>query len=347
MMQRPIGYYVHHHGAGHLARAKAIAAASEWPLTLLGTSIGETGIDLCDDRPVSGRFDGEDGVHHRPDALHYAPIDHEGVRSRIAAVSGWIAATRPALMVVDVSVEIAMLARLASVPVIYVRLNGDRSDRAHQQAFAGADALLAPFHEDCESAGTHAWICEKTRYLPGITSVTSPTAEASDTILIVIGRGGQPSDGAWIAAAARACATFAWRVIGPATPPADCPSNLTFAGWVDDAAREIAQAGVVVGAAGDGLVGAVLAADRPFICLPEDRPYDEQRATARALDRLGAAVVVTRPPAPAEWDGLIARARAISSAVRRRLHDPAGAATAARWLAGRAAHYTGAMEQAA
>jgi predicted glycosyltransferase len=89
------------------------------------------------------------------------------------------------------------------------------------------------------------------------------------------------------------------------------------------------------------LVGAVLAADRPFICLPEDRPFGEQLATAQALERLGAAIVLTRPPQPAQWPDLIERASAISSDVRQRLHDPLGAQAAAVWLAAQAGRCTG------
>jgi hypothetical protein len=347
MTRRPIGYYVHHHGAGHLARAKAIATISDWPVILLGTSIGDRGIDLSDDGPVSGGFDGQDGARDRPAALHYAPFDHEGIRLRIAVVSEWIAAARPALMVVDVSVEIAMLARLASVPVVYVRLNGDRSDQPHKQAFTSADALLAPFHEKFERSETPDWVRAKTRYLPGITPVPSKACVEADRILVVVGRGGVPGNGAWIADAARACPDKAWRVIGPVTPPACCPSNLIFAGWVDDPAGEIARAALVVGAAGDGLVGTVLAADRPFICLPEVRPFGEQLATARALERLDAAIVLTRPPPPADWPDLIERAAAIPSDVRRRLHDPLGAKTAAVWLAAQAARCTNEKADAA
>ncbi|BBF70914.1 MULTISPECIES: glycosyltransferase [Sphingomonadaceae] len=347
MTRRPIGYYVHHHGAGHLARANAIAAASDWPVVLLGTGIGDRGIDLSDDRLIPGGFDGLDGAGDRPEALHYAPLDHEGIRSRIAKVSEWIAVARPALMVVDVSVEIAMLARLASVPVVYVRLNGDRSDPPHAQAFASAHALLAPFHETFERSETPDWVRAKTRYLPGITPVPFKAGVEADRILIVVGRGGVPGNSAWIADAARACPHKSWRVIGPVTPPARCPSNLIFAGWVDDPASEIARAACVIGAAGDGLVGAVLAADRSFICLPEDRPFGEQFATAQALERLGAAIVLKQSPQPVEWPDLIEREAAIPSDVRRRLHDPLGAKAAAVWLAALAGRYIGERADAA
>ena len=337
MTRRPIGYYVHHHGAGHRARAEAIAAAIDWPIVLLGTGLGAAGIDLADDRPVSGRFDGMDDTASRPAALHYAPVDHEGVRSRVARISRWIATERPALMVVDVSVEVAMLARLASVRTVYVRLNGDRSDAAHVDAFRGATALLAPFHHELEMPSTPAWIRDKTRNLSGITAAAQHHPRQDDHILIVIGRGGPPGDGAAIAQAARACPDMYWRVIGPVTAPSDRPANLDLAGWVDDPAQEIARAALIVGAAGDGLVNAVLAADRPFLCIPEDRPFAEQLATARALHALGAAIMLETWPSPDQWPSLISQAKALPPHARKRLHDRNGVDTASTWLATMAA----------
>jgi hypothetical protein len=347
MTRRPIGYYVHHHGAGHRARAEAIVAASDWPIVLLGTDIGEAGIDLPDDRPASGRFDGADGAATRSPALHYAPLDHDGIRSRVARIAQWIAAERPAMMVVDVSVEVAILARLASVPTIYVRLSGDRSDDAHIGAFHAATALLAPFHRDLELPSTPDWIRDKTHYLPGITADHHIAVPQQDHILVVIGRGGPPGDGEAIARAARACPDMHWRVIGPVTAPSNPPANLDLAGWVNDPAQEIARAGVIVGAAGDGLVNAVLAADRPFISIPEDRPYGEQRATAFALDALGAAITLAAWPSPDQWPSLIAQARALPSQARRRLHDPHGAGAAATWLTTMAAATVDDLEHAA
>lgn len=344
MTRRPIGYYVHHHGAGHLARARAIARASDWPVTLLGTGIGDAGIDLCDDRPVSGQFDGVDGADSRSSVLHYAPVDHKGVRRRVAQMALWIATEHPALMVVDVSVEVAMLARLASVPTVYVRLNGDRSDPAHLDAFRSAFALIAPFHADLETASTPEWVRKKTRYFPGITAQAQDEARDENRVLVVIGRGGPVGDGAQIADAARACPDMTWRVIGPVASPHDPPPNLEIAGWVENPEQEIARAGVVIGAAGDGLLGAVLAADRPFICIPQDRPYDEQRATAARLQALDAAIVLGDWPHADLWPILIDEAKAVPAVNRARLHDPCGARAAALWLADCAASVAGDVE---
>jgi hypothetical protein len=345
--RRPIGYYVHHHGAGHRARADAIIAASHWPIVLLGTGIGADGIDLPDDRQPSGRFDGEDDAQCRPQALHYAPLDHQGVRARVATVASWIAQERPALMVVDVSVEIAMLARLASVPTICVRLNGTRDDPAHLDAFRGASGLLAPFAAALDCPAMPGWVRDKTAYFPGIAAAPASSASVAQRVLVVFGRGGPPGDGTLLAHAARACPQWQWRVIGPATRPADVPSNLSFAGWVDSPEREIAESAIVVGAAGGGLVSAVMAADRPFVCIPEPRPFGEQEATGARLGALGAAVAVGFWPGAADWPDLIDRAMALPPQARRSLSDPEGAQKATAWLARYAAAATSAPEPAA
>jgi hypothetical protein len=126
-LSRPIGYYIHHHGHGHRQRAIAIGQSLD-DVMLMGTGLaGRTGnlpfLDLPDDR-LDASFAGIDHAD-RPASLHYAPLDHEGIRQRIRRMAGWIAEARPRLMVVDVSAEVAMLARLASVPTVYVRLSGN------------------------------------------------------------------------------------------------------------------------------------------------------------------------------------------------------------------------------
>jgi hypothetical protein len=266
------------------------------------------------------------------DCLHYVPRDHEGVRQRVAKVAAWISSERPALMVVDVSVEIAMLCRLATVATVYVRLSGTRDDAAHLQAFRGARGVMAPFHADLEEPSAAQWVREKTRYFPGLTQAVTRGAPAINAILWVNGRGGGTLDGAALAAAAASLPQCTWRVIGPATPPLDCPPNLALLGWVDDAEREIANADVVIGSAGDGVVNAVIAAGRPYVCLPQARPYAEQFSKARRLDALGAAVVLNALPATADWPAVIGRARALDLGVLARLHDADGPRKACEYL---------------
>jgi len=321
-MSRPIGYYVHHHGDGHRQRAIAIGQSLD-NVMLMGSGLAyRTGnlpfLDLPDDR-LDDSFAGIDHVD-RPSSLHYAPLDHEGLRQRTALMTGWIAEARPRLMVVDVSAEVAMLARLASVPTVYVRLSGRRLDAAHLDAFRAATALLAPFQDALDDDETPRWVREKTFYAPGIVRSASQNISANDdVVLVVLGRGGAISNGEHWAAAARAAPAWQWRVIGPCTVPADLPPNLELPGWVDDAD-------------GDGVVSAVLSARRPFICLPEPRPFDEQASKANRLAVVGGAIVRHEWPKPQEWPSLIGRAIAQNQQWSACLESESGPERVARWL---------------
>ena len=334
-MSRPIGYYVHHHGDGHRQRAVAIGHSLSG-ITLLGTGLtGKTGdlpfLDLPDDRLDEG-FAGIDHAE-RPSSLHYAPLDHEGIRQRTAMIALWVAQSRPSLMVVDVSAEVAMLARLASVPTVYVRLSGTRLDAAHLDAFRGASALLAPFHEALDDEDIPAWVREKTFYAPGIIRPAFISQDVhGGAVLIVLGRGGGISDGERWAEVARATPERQFRIIGPCTVPSSLPDNLELQGWVDDADAQIAAAPVVIGAAGDGVVSAVLAARRPFICVPEPRPFDEQVSKARRLGAVGGAIVRFDWPPASDWTGLIDLAIKQAEQWPTCLIDEGGAEAAARWL---------------
>jgi hypothetical protein len=334
-MSRPIGYYVHHHGAGHRARARIVADRAGGRITLIGTGLaGKCGtlpyLDLSDDR-LEASFDGADEESNRPAALHFAPIDHDGVRRRVAAMAGWIAQARPALMVVDVSCEVAMLARLASVPTVVMRLGGVRDDAPHRDAFAAASAIVSPFAEALEDPATPDWVREKTHYFPGLVEQERPGPVDPGSVLVVLGQGGASGDPAVWQRAARATPDWSWSVIGPCAAAGDLPHNLALLGWVDDAAARISRAGVVVGSAGDGVVGAVLAAARPFICLPEDRPFEEQRSKAAALVRAGAALLC-EDAAHADWSALLSAAQGLSPDVAAALDDPDGADRFAAFL---------------
>ncbi len=336
-MAQPIGYYVHHQGRGHLARATAIASLQPERFVLLGAmrkaqSGALATLDLPCDLPDAATY--FDAYASHPGCLHYAPLGNAGLRQRMAALAGWIGQAKPALMVCDVSVEVAMLARLMATPVAYVRLNGNRNDPAHLEAFQSAASLLAPFHPALDDPETPDWVRRKTAYFPGIISLKPAPAAAKNIILVVNGAGGEALDGNAIAAAARAMPAFQWRGIGDISAPERPPENLKIRGWVADAASEIANATVIVGAAGDGLVSAVLAAARPFLCLPQPRPFDEQHAKAARLQALGAAITLPAWPEPGAWPALIDRAMALNPACLSALHDPDGARKACDFLTG-------------
>ena len=336
---RPIGYYVHHQGAGHWQRACAVAARLARPCTVMGTVAPSPGeppprqlLSLPDDR-LDARFSGGDAAPDRPLAFHYAPLGHSGVRRRMAAIARWAAEADPALLVVDVSVEVALLARLLSVPTLVVRLAGHRTDPAHLEAFRSAEALLAPFPAALDAADTPDWVRDKTLYagLVGLNVPRDLPAPPEDgRVAVILGRGGEPRHLADLAAAAAAVPDRAWHVFGELEGVGDVrpPPNLHLHGWVADPAERIRQATVVVGSGGDGVVGLAASCAKRFVCLPEPRLYDEQRVKARALGRCGAAIVCDTWPT--DWPDVIARASLLEPANIARLVRDDGIG----WIAG-------------
>lgn len=338
---RPIGYYIHHQGAGHWQRGSAIASRLRRPCTLIGSveNAAAAGapapvLQLPDDR-LDASFAGADWEGNRPLAFHYAPLDHPGVRDRMAAIARWIAEADPALLVVDVSVEVALFARLLAVPAIVVRLAGDRTDPPHLEAFRSAEALIAPFPEALEAQNTPDWVRAKTLYagLLAPAAAPVPTSVVDDgSVVVVLGRGGERPSVSAVAAAAATVPEREWHVLGEVDRGygAALPLNLHLHGWVDDPAMHVARAAIVVGAAGDGVLGLVASAGKRLVVLPEPRAHDEQIVKARALARCRAAVV--REGWPTDWPAIVSEAVALDPAAISQLCRPDGAGWLARQI---------------
>ncbi|OLF39152.1 MULTISPECIES: hypothetical protein [unclassified Psychrobacter] len=175
-----IGYYAHHHGSGHCRQADKLAALLPSELRQQMTVFTSLPVDSYrfdaltatqivrlsaeDERPddvLSGRA----GKYWQPSSLHYSPVGNENIQERSWQLLDAIYQRQVDLMIVDVSVEVAMLCRTASVPYLYVRLAGERDDMPHLNAFAGALGLLAPYPKMLEAAATPGWVRQKTLYL--------------------------------------------------------------------------------------------------------------------------------------------------------------------------------------
>jgi len=340
-----VGYYAHHQGRGHVQRAECIAERLSGPMTILtsarlgGASVGGASVGgrtswvelpRDDDEPVQG--DPTAGG-----TLHWAPPRHPGLRSRMATIAAWIGRNAPAVMVVDVSVEVSMLCRLLGVPVVGVAMQGDRTDRAHRLGYDLAEALLACWPAPMTS---HAWPqhwIDKTCFVSafsrfdarisvraGGTSGSGPRRAA-----LLLGAGGTDVGDGQIAATVAATPDWQWDVLGGGAGT-----------WTADPWSTLCAADVVVTHAGQNALAEVAAARTPAVVIPQDRPHDEQRATATHLERAGLAVVRSRWPAPSAWPALLDEAAAADGSLWSAWCPGDGADRAARFIESVARRYS-------
>ncbi|MCQ0025592.1 glycosyl transferase [Streptomyces somaliensis DSM 40738] len=304
-----IGYYVHHQGMGHLHRARCVARRARTRLTGLSSLPRPADWDgewirLPSDTSAAGA--GTDIAAADPTAhgrLHWVPRHHAGLRSRMAAVADWIERTAPALLVSDVSVEVAVLARLMGVPVVVCAMRGDRSDAAHGLAYDLADALLAPWPAAlpepdwpqewrAKTEHTGAFSRHDGRPRPDAGSRPGGSAAGRD-VLLMLGAGGSEVTATDLRTSTEATPGWNWTVLGGP------------GGWTDDPWPLLCRADVVVTHAGQNAVAECAAARVPTVVVPQSRPHGEQHATARALAAGGLAAVRDRWPEPGDWPGLL------------------------------------------
>jgi hypothetical protein len=321
-----IGYYVHHRGDGHAARATAIANRLDEAVTGLSSRPAPSGWDgdwvelARDDAPPSAA--GADPC--AGGALHWAPAGHVGLRRRMAALARWIGAARPRLVVVDVSVEVAAFARLMGVPVALVALPGRRTDDAHRLAFRLASVIVAAWPAwATPMTGAEPWSA-KLRPVGALSRFDGrpPPAAGSRSrrVLVLCGSGGSALSAAQVAEAATATPGWDWMTLGG-------PGR-----WEPDPWHALASAAVVVTHAGQNALAEVAAARRPAIVVPQSRPYEEQHFTARELGKAGLALVEQQWPRPGRWSGLLEEAARRGGDRWVRWNDGLGADRAARLL---------------
>jgi hypothetical protein len=305
-----IGWYVHHQGRGHVTRATTIAAH-------LGSSVAGLSSLPSPGAPFSDwvRLPADDSGPAPADptaggALHWAPRRDAGSARRVAAVADWIAAAQPRALVVDVSVEAALLARLAGVPVIVVALPGDRGDDAHQLGYRVADRILAFWPREVYDPGWLRRWQDKTHWLGAVSRYDDrPPGTGGGGVVALSGMGGDEG-------AARPAAT-GWHVLAGDS-------------WQAEPWPILAGADVVVTHAGQNALAEVAAARRPAVVVPAQRPFGEQTASADALARAGIAVVERTWPAPERWPQVLDRARALGGNGWRRWSTGSAAEAAAR-----------------
>ncbi|KQM64358.1 hypothetical protein ASE75_10315 [Sphingomonas sp. Leaf17] len=356
-MRRPFGYFVHHQGRGHAERCAAIAHAlpTDRPLTIFCAAD-----DIFPPLPAhatiiripslfeatGGEAAGMDWVP-TPATLHCAPLGWPGIRHAMATIATWFDSADPALMICDVSAEIAQLSRICSVPHVKVLQHGDRSDAGHRAAYDGAAGLLAAFHADLAQPDWDAAMRARTCFAGGLGVDTRVpdraqarlrigVAEDAEMILVMAGGGGSGFGQAPLGVGARSRPDARWITIGPVVRDwhATELANIEHRGWVDTAADHIAAADLVIASTGNTTCQQILAAARPWLAVPEWRYFDEQHRKADALAAAGVACVRPHLPSSADaWTNAIGETLARHRPDRQRaMIADAPAADAADWL---------------
>ena len=317
-MSMRLGYYAHHHGSGHCrqidklaallpvdAKSQLIVFTSLSPDDYSFSSLDKQQIirlqaeDECADDVLKGRA----GEYFQPASLHYSPVGNSNIQKRSHQILDTIYQHHIDLMVIDVSVEVAMLCRAASIPYLYIRLPGIRDDTPHLNAFAGALALLAPYPRLLEATMTPEWVGKKTLYLDFINTTQQKElnyhefmkiltklnalnlkdwGEDAPTIITVIkGYGGHKAIDMKLPEL-RCLLPNAFIIsLGPINDNMRC--HVDIAAQVNDVTSFIQHSDYLLMACGLNAVAQAYDYTTPLVVLPDDRPHQEQEVMAQAL----------------------------------------------------------------
>lgn len=309
-----IGWYVHHHGWGHMTRMQAIRPHLGDEVTVF-SSLPEPGslppetvwVQLPSD---SDAVVGPDGVsreaHELGDVtaggtLHWAPLGHPGHQARLAAIAEWVAIHPTSAFVVDVSVEVTILARLLGVPTISVAQPGDRTDAPHRLGYDLADRILAPWAPGTIPPKALVGREDRVRSVGAISRYDGRArtdADADDDVRRVLFLG-LALDPVRLAQTRELLSADGWVVETAGAGTDD---------RVDDVWPLLSRATVVVSAAGQNSIADLAAADARAVVIAQERPFDEQREMARVLAAHGLARTVAADASPAEVVDSIRRA---------------------------------------
>jgi hypothetical protein len=184
-----VGYYVHHHGIGHLTRYRAISDAAPFavhPVSELTDVAHDDGGCVLPSDVLTADAAPDDGARLDPTAdgtLHWAPLAAGTAAPRLAAMTAWLDELRPAGVVIDVSVEAALTCRLAGFATVVVRQHGRRDDAAHTLAYRQAARLLAPWPAELEDPATPDWVLERTEHV-GFVGPSSSTPTTTTPVCV-------------------------------------------------------------------------------------------------------------------------------------------------------------------
>ncbi|MBZ5488873.1 glycosyl transferase [Halomonas aquamarina] len=355
-MKKPISFFVHHQGRGHARRTMAIIRqfSPDRPVSVMTADTSlfdgfERDIELIAlpdmigaDVPTQALFD-----QPTPSVMHCVPMGVVEMRQTMRRILDHLDDRDAGLFVIDVSAELALLSRIASVPAVKIRMHGDRNDPGHLGAYEACVGMLAPFDERLEQEDYPAHLRQKTFYTGGLCTTAADMPEQAEArrrlgldpdreiVLVLTGGGGAGTPYAPLTVAARAAPDTLFVTIGPLHLEGHETdfANLINAGWVDNVVDYLAASDIVLASAGDNTVHEIAMLKRPYIVAPEWRYFGEQTRKAERLEELGAAVNMAAWPGDfAGWQAVLEDARKLDVSTLSELYSADAAQRAARWL---------------
>jgi predicted glycosyltransferase len=334
-MSYTVAFYIHHHGAGHFMRSLAIAKAlRNTNIVFLGSGLSPFKDDIpanirLIDLPLDVAKDDElaRAQESEVDCFHYAPLQVRGVTQRVALVTKFFMENQPVLLIVDVSVEVALLARLCGIPTVVMRQHGERTDLPHILAYQSAELLIAPFSKEMETSKDDN-VLGKTFYSGGFSRYEAehnPVKIYQDQVAIIIGQGGSSIDAESIYFIAKTCPTLYFHVLGDvALSQKEAVTNVTFHGRIGNVKEVLLRCGLVIGNLGHNTVMEVAALNKPFIGIPEPRPFNEQIDKAKSIqDNEGFIAIFPEEIKQTEWNNLISGLLAVNPKLKDILNQDA------------------------
>ncbi|GGE65266.1 putative glycosyltransferase [Pedobacter psychrotolerans] len=291
-MEFNLAFYVHHHGAGHFTRtAQIITRLSGFNITLLGSNLKPfvhllpANIDVIHlpmDTPEDHDLYFQDG--NTVDALHYAPLNVKGISDRVAMMTEFFRSAWPLVLVVDVSVEVTLLARLAGIPTIVMRQHGLRDDLPHLMAYQSAEYLLAPFSASISPVSAK-WIEEKTIFVGGFSRFSEGDSnnEMERHVAVIVGSGGTSINAAFLKFLVISGSDFYFHIIGKIEGKQIEHAHIKYYGHLDEPKAVLDQCRIIIGNAGHNTVMEMASLNKRFIGIPESRPFEEQVDKASAI----------------------------------------------------------------
>ncbi|MCW8092339.1 hypothetical protein [Alteromonas sp. ASW11-130] len=291
MSSGKIGWYVHHHGNGHLQQANRLIPYLNSHKPILFCAVESFAKRLREAFPrlqvyvLPEKYSKpRDRNTTRTFANAFEGTPYAGsATQRAAFFTSILQKERISLFISDVSAELTILARGAGVKTVMFHLHGNvMKDPTQVFAYECAAALFAPFPKALEDS--HYAYEDKTYYLGWLAPYGPPTQESEpdDTLTII------HSHHQWVVKMVNALATQVKHIHVIGTTIDGIP-NVTSTQYVNRLVDKVKSKNVII-AGGNNLVGEMVQAGKKIMIAPEPRPYEEQYYKAKAMEREGWAV---------------------------------------------------------